>query len=231
MQFSGRIRHFDLLLGKPQVDRCEQIVPGRQSHLQARKEQSNFQLQRAVSDDFKKSSRLRILKHIRVIQADLTKDLASSRRIGSVSHTDVDDHPVGRIAEGPIQQSTGYKVLVGNHQFLLVEIHDRRGPHADFGNRSGGIPHGNDIPYPDGLFKEQDQPRDEIGKDLLETEPQAHAQGRNEPLDASPSDTEAIEGHRDTEHQNRIARDRGDRVADCVLKGQVLEQRDLEQTR
>ena len=61
-----------------------------------------------------------------------------------------------------------------------------------------------------------------IPENLLESETETDPQRRHEPLDAGPSNSKAVEGHGDSENEDRVPRYRGDRVAHCVFDRKVL---------
>ena len=88
---------------------------------------------------------------------DLSQDSARFAGVCSVCDADLDDHPVGGVGKGPVEESPSDEILVRDHQFLLVEIHHGGCSHSNPRYRPGGVSNGDHIPNANGLLEQEDQ--------------------------------------------------------------------------
>lgn len=186
MKLSMGKRDLDPLGVKSILDLRKDFVARWKPQVQAGQEDSNLDGQLTIGHDFEEGGWLGIFEHVGMGLTNLLEDLACSRHVGTVGNTNVDHHAIGGIGQSPVEQSSGDEIFVGDNQFLLVEIHDRCGSHANLGYGSGGIADGDDIADANRLLEEQDQTGYEIGENFLEPEAETNPQRSDEPLDAGP---------------------------------------------
>ena len=149
--------NLDVFLGEPPMYFGEDVVPRRETQIEAGQEKSYLQLKGAIGEKFEERGWLRFLQHVRVTAADLSQDFACLGGVCAVSDAHLDDHPIGRIGKCPVEEPTCDEVFVRNYQFLLVEIHHGGCSHSNPRYCSGGVSNGDHVPNAHRLLEQQDQ--------------------------------------------------------------------------
>ena len=103
--------------------------------------------------------------------------------VGSISDANGDDESIHLVDQGPIQQLIGDELLVGDDQLLPVPVLDGGGASLDLQDPAGDVSDRHDIAGPQRPLEQQDQPRNKVGKDLLESEAESDANRGDQPLD------------------------------------------------
>lgn len=157
MEIPLREGNLNVFLRELPMDFGEDVMPRRETQIEAGQEKSYLQLKCTVGEKFKERGRLRLFQYIRMVATDLPEDFARLGSIRTVSNTDLDDHAIGGVGESPVEKSPCDEVLVRDHEFLLVEIHHRGCSHSNPGDGPRGISNGNHIPNTNRLLEQQDQ--------------------------------------------------------------------------
>ena len=142
--------------------------------------------QATVDADQKKLARAQ--KALRKVERQREQDLHRPVDVAAVGDTHVDQDSGPGIGQGPVQQASGDQLLVRDQELFLLEVADGRGPDADALDPARGVTDRNEIADPHRPLEQDDQTADEIGYDLLQTEPDAHTQRGNQPLQFRPFD-------------------------------------------
>jgi len=102
--------------------------------------------------------------------------LDCARHVAAVGDADRNHDACNRIRKRPVQQSAGYKLLVGYEQFLLVPATNCSGTDADLGDYTICFTHGNHVTDPDRALEQQDNSANKISHDFLQAEADTDAQ-------------------------------------------------------
>ena len=84
---------------------------------------------------------------------------------------------------GPVHEVAGDELPVRDDHALVVAVDDRGGADVDPVDLAGRPRDRDDVADADRPLEQQDDAADEVGDDLLEAEPEADAQGREDHAD------------------------------------------------
>ncbi len=156
---------------------------------------------------------LGLAQHLGVLPGNVQQHVAHLLGVVAVGHGHV-DHQAGHVvAQGPVRHLARDEGLVGDDDFLVVEVQHRGGPRADARDGAGEGVDGDDIAHAEGPLHQQYQARDEVGEDLLQAEAQAHGERRHHPLQLAPAQAQQREGADRARDGDGVARQRGQGVA------------------
>ncbi|MNL44771.1 hypothetical protein D3C87_1673670 [compost metagenome] len=103
-------------------------------------------------------------------------------QIRTVRHAEADHHASDGVGKRPVDQTFGHEGFVRDDHLFAVEVGDRRRTDADLADRPGEGADGDRIADTHRAFEQNDQARDEVPEDLLQTETETDRQRSGQPL-------------------------------------------------
>ena len=118
----------------------------------------------------------RVLEHLGTSCRDAEQHLPHVLDVGPVRHADRQAQAQLRIAVRPVHDPTRDELGVGHDDRDVVAGHDLRRAHVDRPDVTVDVTDGHLITHGDGTLDQQDEARDEVAREVLEAESDAHAQ-------------------------------------------------------
>ena len=117
----------------------------------------------------------------------------------------------------PVGDLASNQLLVRNDHILVVKVNDGGGAGGNAGHATRNPVNGYQVTNPHRPLRQQNETRDEVCKDLLQTKSKSNRDCCCKPLHIVPTNTQARERHNDSSDHNQIPAERNQRVARTAI--------------
>src|SRR5581483_11040824 len=176
MDFSLRERHFDAALVEKAKNLKTEVAEDPRSPFRLPDPEEEIELERGVAEGGERDVGLRVLEDLRMRPRRLEKELFHLIDVRPVGDPDRQMKPDPRVFIRPVDHPGADEVGVGNDDDDVVGGEDRRRADLDFMDIAGGLADGDPVADLHRPLEEKDDPRDEVGGDVLKAEPDSDAE-------------------------------------------------------
>src|SRR5690606_19811312 len=161
--------------------------------------------------------RLRVIQHQWVALRNLKQHLMGTSYIGAIGDTDLDFHPAKLVAVRPVADSAIDKIGIGQDDGLSLKGLDLGGPDADLPDRSADVAGDDPVSDLERPFSQQDEPRNEVGHDILQAEADAEGKRACNQRQARQVNSRCRNPDQGRDGDAGIAHDKPNRVANACV--------------
>ena len=209
---------FHVVLMAEGIDVAVQLVGGGQAVVDVIHVDAQFMVQGAGTKAHKQYDRFRVTQYAAVLFCGLKQNVAAFLQIGAVGKADFENDPGHGVGEGPVDQPFGDEHLVGDQDFLAVEINQGGGTDANAADGAIQVVDGNHVTDANRALEQQDDTGDKVGKDFLQAKTQPDAQCRHQPLHLVPAQAQRAKRQHDTAGDNHVGEQGGGGVAGALAQ-------------
>ena len=189
---------------KSVIDRDREFASSKEPPLdQGPAEQS--EIKRAVSEAIEYHHRRWISQDRRMLARDFKQDIHDSIGIGAISDADRDADSAQLIGKRPIHNPRTNKLAIGNDDIGAIRRAQYARAKTYFTDLTGNRPDLDVVAELDRMLKYQNETRDKIVHQVLQTEADADAESADQKRDSAKVDTRRGQGDQKPQQQHAVA--------------------------